>query len=633
MCGFVGMFNPRGLAPQLIDSLHGAGELLRHRGPDDEGDWVSPTRTCALGHRRLSIIDLSPAGHQPMVNEDGRIWIAYNGEVYNFQELRRSLEQRGHVFRSGTDTEVVLHGYEEWGSGVVDRLRGMFAFAICDTRNDTVFLARDRIGIKPLYYTWVGETFLFASETKALLHLPGVVRELDGDALREYLAFGKVYSPRAMFKNIFKFPAAHQATVSARAQFSLTEYWTPYTHRLSFPDRAKEEYYEERLRELLEESVRLRMISDVPVGVFLSGGVDSTANVAFMSGVSGSNVHTFTAGFEGQESYDERKWARKAAAYFGTKHDEIVIAPRDLIDELPRLSFYLDEPIADPTVIPLFFVSKLARAKGTIVVLNGDGGDELFCGYEKYLRYLRFFPYWRIYKSLPRGVRNGVTHAARGLDLSPAAIGVLERGSVGLEFYIGATGQLKRLSRSDSQFDSDGSPTLYDAVKGGMASFSRMRMSEDYAEWLSYWGVRSEVEHVFLHRADRMGMANSVEIRVPFLDHHLVEFAMQMPQALKHKNGIAKYILKKALKGIVPDEFLHRKKQGFCVPIREWAGDMMTEKILDVLPQIGNECGWISRDYGNNARRRPDGQGNFDSNGFLTWNLYSLATWYERWFG
>ncbi|HVZ40059.1 MAG TPA: asparagine synthase (glutamine-hydrolyzing) [Candidatus Kapabacteria bacterium] len=629
MCGILGAINILG-EPLVADEgrCGHALTLMEHRGPDDSGEWRSADGSVYLGHRRLSIIDLSAAGHQPMCNEDGTIWIVYNGECYNFRELRAELEQRGHVFRSATDTETIIHGYEEYGAAIVQRLRGMFAFALYDSRRHTMLMARDRAGIKPIYYAWAGSTLYLASEIAPLLAMPGIERRLDLRALREYFAFGKVYPPRTMFQGIFKFPAGHRATVDASGMH-LEEYWTPYRTALSFPPDAGEEYHAGRLLRLLEESVRLRMLSDVPVGVFLSGGVDSTANVALMSRVSGSRVHSFTAGFAGQDAYDERVHARDAAREYGTLHEEIEITRSDLVTRLPRLASFLDEPVADPTVIPIYYLSQLARASGAIVILNGDGGDELFCGYRKYMQFLRLAKPWRALNALPVPVRRALAAAGRAAGLRGVRADLLDRAARGVEMYVGSTGPLKGTPAFD-EIAGQGDE-LYEAVRAGRAAFNREHRGGDYAEWLSYWGVRSEIENVFLYRADRMGMANSVEIRVPFLDHNLIEFAMQMPQEWKHRNGETKYILKRALAGVVPDRFLYRRKQGFNVPLREWAGGTMDAEIRDVLPRLQSDWNAFSPAFLQGALSML-GTGDADANGALSWMLFNLAVWYRQWF-
>ncbi len=629
MCGFVAIIGAR------CASLYGTGrpefalDRMAHRGPDDRGMWWNESRNVHLGHRRLSIIDLSRAGHQPMSSEDGRLHLVYNGEVYNFPELRAKLEQSGHHFVSATDSEVILHGYDEYGTSVVEHLRGMFSFAIYDERKETLLLARDRVGIKPLYYTVQNGTLYASSEIKALLAFQDVPLKLNRDAMNEYLAFGKVYPPDTMFSGIYKLQAGFLAEWDKSGVLRKQCFWTPYGTSAEFPPDADETWYAARLRTLLVESVRLRMMSDVPVGVFLSGGVDSTTNVALMTELTGSRVHTFTAGFQGQSAYDEREWARKASRHYQTVHEECEVTREDLVDLLPELSLYLDEPIADPTVIPIYYVSKLARKNNAIVILNGDGGDELFCGYRKHAVYLNYHRLWRAISALPRPVKKLIAAFHRRFGGLAAVSELLDRSSTGGEFYIGATSALKNIVPFRELVPREKFDALFRAVNDARKIFDRERTSDSYAEWLSYWGLRSEVENVFLYRADRIGMANSIEIRVPFLDHRLVEFAMQIPQDLKYRNGETKYILKKAMKGTVPAEFLYRRKQGFCVPVREWSGGLMNDKIFRILPRLQKEWGVFQEGFLESVKRAlvredPDGAAAFD--------LYMLATWYERWF-
>lgn len=630
MCGFVATYSLRESQPLNAEVVERANGLLKHRGPDDSG--VKVVGSAVLASNRLKIIDLSDAGHQPMSNEDGTIWIAYNGEVYNFKELREDLEKKGHLFRSKTDTEVIVHGYEEYGSEIIQRLRGMFAFALYDAKRTALLVARDRLGIKPLYYTQTGETFVCASEIKALLALPVVPRELDASSLREYLTFGKVYAPHTMFRGILKLPAAHYAMIDDSGKMSLTRYWSPYANT-ALPTDASEDYCASRLRELLEQSVRLRMVSDVPVGVFLSGGVDSTTNVALMSAVTGTRVKTFTAGFHGQESFDERAYARGAARVFHTEHHEVEVRRDDLMALLPELSYYLDEPVADPTVVPIYFVSRLARNEGAIVILNGDGSDELFCGYTRWQRFLTAYPYWRAFNALPQSVRSSTAKAARSVSIGGLLTDLADRSARGVEMYVGATGALKGTDLLYDAVLANGSRDVYAAVREGARRFAIERRSRDYAEWLSYWGLQSEVEHVFLYRADRMGMANSIEIRVPFLDHHIVEFAAQMPQELKHKHGEPKYILKKAVSGLVPENLLKRRKQGFSVPLAAWAGEMMAREAVPPLDQMHKDWGVPDRRTLQQLMTIVQANDNDLQRGMLAWNIYTLAMWYKRWFG
>ena len=631
MCGILGAIALDRRALRFDDGAFSrALDTLAHRGPDDAGVWFSDDRRVALGHRRLSIIDLSAAGHQPMRNEDGTVWIIFNGEIYNFAELRDDLIARGHTFASHTDTETIIHGYEEYGADVVDRLRGMFAFAIYDVRRDRMLLARDRVGIKPLYFTTAGGALSFASEIKALLALPDVPKRLDGEALREYLAFGKVMAPATMFEGISKLHAGHTMIVEADGTITTRAYWSPYDVPIDAPADAGEEYYRSRLLATLEESVRLRMVSDVPVGVFLSGGVDSTANLAIMSRLAGGGINTFTAGFKGQDAYDERTIARRAAEHYGARHHEIEITREDLARHLPELAWYLDEPVSDPTVIPIYFLSQLARREGAVVILNGDGSDEILCGYSKYLKYLKVHRYWQAVRGVPAPLLRAAHRVGTRFGLNGVPGELLARAAAGDELYVGGTSALKSV-RGFREVVDGGARSVYAGVGRERAHFDTMRSSDDYAEWLSYWGMRSEVEPVFLYRADRMGMANSVEIRVPFLDHKLVELAMQMPQHLKYRDGTAKYLLKKALEPIVPHEFLYRRKQGFCVPVREWAGTMMIDEIRETLPAIAEHLGQSGRSMLGGVEEVLAAEGDLESGG-VTWELYSLVTWYRRWF-
>ncbi len=633
MCGIIGAISMSGHPLPFGDGdVLRARERMAHRGPDDGGVYWSPDRSAFLGHRRLSIVDLSSAGHQPMSNREGTVWISYNGEVYNFGELRAGLERLGYRFISGTDTEAILYGYLEYGSGIVDRLRGMFAIAIYDERRRELLLARDRLGIKPIYTVRLGDALIFASEIAPLLNLPGVPRELNVEGLREYLTFGKVYAPATMFAGIEKFPAAHWGLFGHGADSLLRRYWSPYDGN-SIDPHESEQVIAGRLLDLLAESVALRTMGDVPVGVFLSGGVDSTANLALMTRALGvGGVHTFTAGFQGEEQFDEREVARRAAAHFGAHHQEVEITERDLIDALPEISTRLDEPVADATVIPLYFLSRLARSSGVPVILNGDGGDELFCGYRKHLRFLKLAPWWRAWQSLPGWSRSLIARAGEGIGANPVAVDLLQRAAAGVEMYVGSTGPLKGTDVLRSVVGVEGMDRLYGAVRKGWDEFASERRSGDYAEWLTYWGLRSEVEHVFLYRADRMGMAHSVEIRVPLLDHRIVEFAQGIPQSFKYRDGEAKRILKLALEPVVPNEFLYRRKQGFCVPLRRWGGAMMEAKSAEVLPMIGRDWGLLDDRFVRSALDLSSQSAETDNGGALSWMLYNLAVWYQTWF-
>lgn len=622
MCGIFGAINISGKELPFSESkVLTALQAIRHRGPDDEGVWYNEEKSVVLAQTRLSIIDLSAAGHQPMSNNDGSLRITFNGEIYNFQEIKTELEAKGYRFKSKTDTEVILLGYQEFGEGIVNKLRGMFAFAIYDSKAKKIFIARDRLGVKPFYYTMVAGLFVFCSEIKPIFETEILQKNIDENSLSQYLTFGKVYSPNTIFQKIKKLPAACKATIyEGSEEIKFEEYWSAYMNKIEMPSSNDESYFIDKTRELLTESVRLRMLSDVPVGVFLSGGVDSTANVALMSQMS-SRVNTFTVGFKGQAEYDERKFAYKAAQIYKTNHHEYEIEQKDFINSLDEVMSFIDEPINDPTVLPIYFISKLARQNNAIVILNGDGSDEIFCGYNKWQKYLKLHKYFKTVKVLPRFAGNFLADI---FSKNEVASDMLRRAMLGVEMYVGTTGALKgtkELTELEKNYN------VYEPIKQAQEKFAKEKLTDNYAEWLMYWGLKSEVEHIFLYRADRMGMAHSIEIRVPFLDHKLVEFAAQMPQELKYKNGEKKYILKKALQGIVPDEFLYRKKQGFNVPIQNWAKQEMTEVVTSVLPKIFAQVNLLNS---NSVQMLIKALQN--DNPDLVWHLYALCVWYKNWF-
>ncbi len=629
MCGLVAVFKPEGFPAGWESALERARDRLAHRGPDDRGLWISEDRACGLAHRRLSILDLSSAGHQPMTDADGRVSLVYNGECYNFAELRRDLEDEGYAFRSRTDTEVIVNGYLAYGPEMISRLRGMFSLVLYDREKRRLLLARDRVGIKPLYYTHAEGALLVASEIKALLSFPEVVRALNPDALKEYLAFGQVYGPHSMFSGIYKFPAAHFAVVEDAGSLQPRRFWSPLDEGSGLPADADEAFYAEELLQRLEESVRLRMLSDVPVGVFLSGGVDSTANVALMSRVSGSKVHSFTVGFQGQEAYDERRWARIAAKHFKTEHEELEISQADMGGCLEELSHFLEEPVADPTVIPIYFISKLARESGAIVILNGDGADELFCGYKRWMRFLRLLPFWRLLNGMPRASLKFAANLSSRIQLDRRLVDLLDRAGQKLPLYTGGAGAFRGTALFRELFHGPGSRDPFRALREQRALFEASPKRGDEMAWFSFYGLFSEVEHGFLYRADRLGMAHSIEVRVPFLDQRVVELAMRMPQRLKHLGGETKHILKRALAGVVPDELLYRRKQGFCVPVREWTGEWARAGGRDLIPRLQREWQPFSPVFAEQAQAFIQSN---RINGFMAWNLFSLAAWYRHWF-
>ncbi len=551
--------------------------VIRHRGPDDEGALV--LEGVALGMRRLSIIDLA-GGHQPMSGEDGSVTIVFNGEVYNYRELQTELERKGHRFQTSSDTEAIVHAYEERGAACVDSLRGMFAFAVWDSKRRELFIARDRVGKKPLFYAVTPRgTLVFGSELKSLLEHPEVGREVDPEALDAYLTFGYVPDPLSILRGVRKLPPGHHLTFKG-GRVDVRRYWDFEYAEPAGPPRAEEEYVEE-LRALLEEAVRVRLVADVPLGAFLSGGVDSSTVVGLMARAASRPVKTFSIGFE-EDTYDELRYARVAARAFGTDHHEFVVTP-EVCHVVDELAWHLDEPFADSSAIPTYAVSKLARQHVT-VSLSGDGGDELFAGYTRYVVDARRARLER----LPRFVRAGLMqpaarlmpHGARGRnfihDVAYDALGrYLESISIFTrllksELY---TEEFRGLAGDDSR-----SPGRFRDVAGAAPS-------RDALDRLLYLDSKTYLPGDILTKVDRMSMAASLEARTPLLDHKLIEFVGRIPSSLKMKGLVTKHIFKTAVRGLVPDEILDRPKQGFGVPIEQWINRQLRDRVRGTLTE------------------------------------------------
>lgn len=563
MCGIHGVMQLDGTAadPALLPRM---GRVTTHRGPDDEG--MHADGPCAIGMRRLSIIDLA-GGHQPLSSRDGRVWLVCNGEIYNFRELRRDLEASGHVFKTHSDSEVVIYAYLEFGDSFVERLNGMFGFALWDGMRQRLLIGRDRLGIKPIYFTNNDKQLAFASEAKALLELPGVNRGIDPAAVESYLQLGYVPAPQSIFRGIRKLPPATLLVVE-QGRLEERRYWrvpSDVDHGLS------EGQWIERVRARMEQSVRMQMVSDVPLGAFLSGGVDSSGVVAFMARASADPIKTYAIGFGGSRAdafYNELPYARRVAELFGTAHREIVVKP-DVVGLLPRLLWHMDEPVADTAFITTYLVSEFARRDVT-VILSGVGGDELFGGYRRYLGNY----YQTQFERLPRWVQSGARALGEKLpsdrhspllNLMRLAKGFLAStrqsfedryGSYVQVFSPAATGMLLR---SRSHPHSDALEAAFRMAKGNDA-LNRM-MAVD---------AETQLPDDLLLLTDKMSMAVSLECRVPLLDHELVELAARMPEHIKIPNGRLKHAMKRALADILPPDILDRKKRGFGTPMGAW---------------------------------------------------------------
>ncbi|HEX5314271.1 MAG TPA: asparagine synthase (glutamine-hydrolyzing) [Gammaproteobacteria bacterium] len=567
MCGIAGIVG-RGAGDVALEELRAMAQVLRHRGPDEEGFYLGDTAGLAI--RRLRVIDLA-TGRQPMRSEDGAIAIVLNGEIYNYLELRRELEHRGHRFRSRSDTETVLRAYEAWGLDCVRKLRGMFAFALWDERRKTLHIARDRLGIKPLYYGEIAGRFVFASELKAILQLPALRRSLNPDALDHLLATLTTPATESIVAGVHKLEPAHTLSLAPGRAPEIRRYWSVEFE----PDRTHDAaYFADGLRELLAESVRLHCLSDVPLGAFLSGGVDSSAIVALMARTSAKPVKTFSIGFE-NGAFDERDHARRVAQEFGTEHHELVL-DADIEPLLERLAWHLDEPFGDSSAIPTYAVSELA-AREVTVVLSGDGGDELFAGYDKYGVEERE----RRRERLPALLRRGLGRVGSALPEGARGRNFLRHlGLSGMERYLDAGALFDRAQRDFLVL-----PEARARNRGDEQTLER-GLDGSRLHWLSRLQQLDLGEYLpldILTKVDRMSMAHSLEARVPLLDHKLVEFAATIPPELQRRNGESKHIFKTAMRGILPEATITRRKQGFAVPLGTWFRGRLTSMLHELL--------------------------------------------------
>ncbi|MCC6526351.1 MAG: asparagine synthase (glutamine-hydrolyzing) [Polyangiaceae bacterium] len=542
---------------------------MRHRGPDDEGIHVDGE--VGLGMRRLSIIDLA-GGHQPICNEDGRVWAVLNGEIYNYRELRADLERRGHRFATASDTETIVHLYEDEGRRCVERLRGMFAFAVWDAPKRTLLVARDRLGIKPLYFASTGARLCFASELKALCALRDIPRRVDPAALNHLLAFLTTPADRSILAGVRKLEPAHLFVAEPGRAPRIERYWDVHFA----PDtRSSPAELEAELVHRLEEATRMHMVSDVPVGAFLSGGIDSSTVVAMMARASSRPVKTFSVGFA-EPDFDELGYARLVARAFGTEHHEMVLEP-DVLPSLEDLVWHLDEPFGDSSAIPTYLVSKMAGAE-VRVVLSGDGGDELFAGYERYLvekRERRFDPLPRAVHRLSGQVSAALPSWARGRRL------LGHHALVGSERYLDA-GTLFSLRERRRLIGSDLVATL-DADEPARLATALMRPGAHWLSALQEFDLHAYLPLDILTKVDRMSMAHSIEARVPLLDHELVELCARIPPSLQLRGTTSKYLLKRAMRGVLPESILRRPKQGFAVPLGRWFRGKLHDVARDVL--------------------------------------------------
>ncbi len=601
MCGIVGFLTSKGSNIPGYEILSRMREVLAHRGPDDMGEYIRPLDDRGpfvfLGHRRLSIIDLA-GGHQPLPNENGTVWVTFNGEIYNFKELKIELENLGHQFKTRSDTEVVAHAYEEYREECFKRFNGMFAIGIWDESNHRLILARDRLGKKPLYYTCVNRTFLFASELKAILAYPDFSRTIDPLSLMKYLFYEFIPCPHTIFRDARKLPPASYLLWDGE-RVEIKEYWSPSDWQGIRNDLSEIEV-ESRILDLLKHSVKRRLISDVPLGVFLSGGIDSSAITALAQQEVPGKVKTFSIGFE-DSSFDESKYASLVSRFLGTEHFEQKMTPQNLLDMVPNLPDILDEPMADASILPTYLLSKFTRQYVT-VALGGDGGDELFAGYPTYLAHKVALPYERFLKLL----HPAIDLLGNLLPVSDNNISFdfkVKKFLSGIGYPDGVRNAIWLGSFSFRDIEQVASPVIlnhfdHSRLVEEISSYEEKFPPRDVITLLQYLDLKLYFQESILVKVDRASMACSLEVRAPLLDYELVEFVMGLPSALKLKGLTSKYILKKAMKPFLPPEVIHRKKKGFGVPIAKWVKGPLKELFGDLLsPDRIKREGYLNPGY------------------------------------
>jgi asparagine synthase (glutamine-hydrolysing) len=624
MCGITGIVRSDG-APVDRDLLARMNQAIEHRGPDEDGFYFSDG--VGLAMRRLAIIDLK-SGQQPIHNADRTAWIVYNGEIYNYRELRQELEKRGHRFYTDSDTEAIVHAYDEYGTDCPKYLRGMFALAIWDTRTKSLFLARDRVGKKPLLYAQVNGQLVFGSEFMALLQHPDVSRDVNYEAIHHYLSFICVPAPLTAFQSISKLPPGH-SLLWKNGEIKLERYWQiDFSNKISI----SEEEAGERVVDLLREAVRVRLMSEVPLGAFLSGGIDSSAVVALMAQESSEKVKTFSIGFEEQD-FSELHHARRVAEHVGTEHHEFIVKP-DAMEILPTLVEHYGEPFADSSAIPSYYVSRETR-KHVTVALNGDGGDECFAGYE---RYAAMNVAQRYVKLLPAAIRNGlIRNVANALPQAQSRKNPFRKAQRFLD--AASLSPVQRYLRWVSAFDEQAKLNLYsENFRNETARFSTIGFLEPWFAKANGAGIvdaslltdtMTYLPNDLLVKMDIASMAVSLEARSPFLDHHLMEFAASLPERLKLRGLTTKYLLKKILKKFVPEENLTRAKMGFGIPIGDWfRTNMQTFLRETLLSEKALARGLFKRDrvrqmIDQHVERKVD-------HDHRLWSLLMLELWFER---
>lgn len=629
MCGIVGtlVFRDGGfrISEPILTRMR---DTMIHRGPDGEGHWISDDARVGLGHRRLSIIDLSNAAAQPMANEDSSLQVVFNGEIYNHGEIRAELERTGkHTWKTNhSDTEVILHAFEEWGINCIERFRGMFAIALWDEKKKELWLIRDRIGIKPLYYTVHHQRIVFASEIKALLQDPDFVPAVNEEALYHYLSFLTTPSPMTMFEGVHKLAGGTWLCVSEDGTMREHRYWEVWDHVEPLVNESEDKICEKLLAEL-RTSVSLRKVSDVPVGIFLSGGVDSSTNAVLFSEGEGTPVKTFSIGYTGNHaSYEnELVYAHRVADMAGAEYHERLLTVDDMLDFLPEMVRLQDEPIADPVCVPLYYVSKLARDNGVVVCQLGEGADELFWGYSGWKRLLKLQHLDDL--PIPNAIKKLGLFVLRALGRDQGfAYERLRRGANDQPIFWGGaeafTETHKRRLLSKRLRDSFVGYSSWEVLKPIRARFMAGAWEKSHLAWMSYLDLNLRLPELLLMRVDKMSMGASLEGRVPFLDHKFVGLAMSIPESMKTRDDELKHILKKSVRGLIPDEIIDRKKQGFGVPLHDWFFDSLEESARATLGEFCQRTDYFDYQEVMKLFERRESS--------LIWYILNFALWHNE---
>lgn len=629
MCGIVGIINTNSYDAEILEKqIAEMRDTMVHRGPDGFGSWISKDGRVGFGHRRLSIIDLSDAGKQPMSNPQETLWITFNGEIYNHLEIRKELEKLGYKYHSGTDTETIIYAFQEWGISCLDKFNGMFAIGVWDENEKCLYLIRDRVGIKPLYYTTTNGSLMFASEIKAFFKHPAVKREISIEGLYHYFSFGSTPAPFTLFRNIFKIPAGHYLKYKIGQTPQIIEWWNPLWNTSKQPLLKTESEYSEHLLNLLRNSVMLRTISDVPYGAFLSGGIDSSLITALMTEQTGKSIDTYSIDVTGDNPYSEQSYARIVAKKFNSNHYTKTIDDYDFEDYFLENYFILDEPLTTQDFVALNHLSRLTRDNKTIVVQVGEGSDELFLGYEGLDVIINeYYSKLSKFSALPVIIKKTISNVTYALNSDKPDN--LFNAANGREFYWTLThvfGEKSKLNlfHNSSLKELD----TYDVLREHYNRYYELSDGRnlDISHKILYIELKHRLPELLLLRVDKIGMANSIEPRVPFLDYRIVELAFNIPYSLKIKNGIHKYLLKKTAEKYLPSEIIYRNKMGFC----DSTTKMLTPKLKSFAEKIvTSETKKLDGLFNQNYISQLIKQG---TNASKIWTLLNFALWNKTWF-